>query len=78
MSAVTNRRPDGAAAHYSYVSGTPHAENRERDREFESGFLQRRVHCEMCAWFSSFLLNAFVSRVKRRIAIRIVRFCRST
>jgi hypothetical protein len=26
----------------------------------------------------SFLLNAFVSRVKRRIAIRIVRFCRST
>ena len=31
----------------------------------------------MCAWLSSFLLNAFVSLVKRLIAIRIVRFARS-
>jgi len=31
----------------------------------------------MCAWFSSFLLKAFASRVNRRIAIRIVRFARS-
>ena len=30
------------------------------------------------AWFSTFLLNAFVSRVNRRICIRIVKFCRST
>jgi len=29
-------------------------------------------------WFSTFLLKAFVKRVNRRIAIRIVRFCRST
>ena len=30
------------------------------------------------AWFSTFLLNALVRRVKRRIDIRIVRFWRST
>lgn len=29
-------------------------------------------------WFSSFLLNAFVNRVRRPIYILIVRFCRST
>jgi hypothetical protein len=28
--------------------------------------------------FSTFLLKAFVSRVKRRILIRMVKFCRST
>ncbi len=31
----------------------------------------------MWAWFSAFLENAFVSRVNRRIDIRMVRFCRS-
>ena len=30
------------------------------------------------AWFSTFLLNAFVSRVNRRMDIRIVRFWRPT
>lgn len=30
-----------------------------------------------CAWFSIFLENAFVSRVKRRMFIRIVRLLRS-
>lgn len=30
------------------------------------------------AWFSTFFENALVSRVKRRIDIRIVRFWRST
>ena len=30
------------------------------------------------AWFSTFLLNAFVSLVNLRIDMRIVRFCRST
>ena len=29
-------------------------------------------------WFSIFLLNPFVSRVKRRMDMRIVRFWRST
>ena len=29
-------------------------------------------------WFSSFFENALVNRVRRRICIRIVRFCRST
>jgi hypothetical protein len=29
-------------------------------------------------WFSSFLLNEFVSRVKRRIPMRIDRLARST
>jgi hypothetical protein len=29
-------------------------------------------------WFSSFLLNALVSRVNRRMLIRIVRLARST
>lgn len=32
----------------------------------------------MCRWFSSFLLNPLVRRVKRRIPMRIERFCRST
>ena len=32
----------------------------------------------MCMWFSNFFENAQVSRVKRRICIRIVRFWRST
>src|SRR5438876_11078406 len=32
----------------------------------------------MWPWFSSFLLNPFVSRVKRRIPIRMERFCLST
>ena len=31
----------------------------------------------MCMWFSNFLEKALVSRVKRRMCIRIVRFCRS-
>jgi hypothetical protein len=30
-----------------------------------------------CAWFSTFLENAVVSRVRRRMCIRIVRFWRS-
>ena len=30
------------------------------------------------AWFSTFLLKAFVRRVNRRIDFRIVRFWRST
>ena len=32
----------------------------------------------MCPWFSSFLLKELVSRVKRRIPIRIDKFWRST
>jgi hypothetical protein len=32
----------------------------------------------VAAWFSSFFEKAFVSRVNRRIDIRIVRFWRST
>jgi hypothetical protein len=32
----------------------------------------------IAAWFSHFFENAFVSRVNRRVGIRIVRFCRST
>src|SRR5687768_1636726 len=32
----------------------------------------------MCPWFSIFFEWAFVSRVNRRMPIRIVRFCRST
>jgi len=31
----------------------------------------------MCAWFSSFLLNAFVSLVNPRFAIRNVKLLRS-
>jgi hypothetical protein len=31
----------------------------------------------ICAWFSNFLLNAFVNRVKRRLRILIVRLERS-
>ena len=30
------------------------------------------------AWFSTFFENPLVSRVNRRMLIRIVRFCRST
>jgi hypothetical protein len=30
----------------------------------------------MCSWFCSFLLKAFVSRVNRRVLIRIVKFAR--
>ena len=30
----------------------------------------------MWAWFSAFLLNALVSRVNRRMDIRMMRFCR--
>jgi hypothetical protein len=36
------------------------------------------VNATIAAWFSTFLLNALVKRVKRRIPIRIVRFCPTT
>ena len=38
---------------------------------------QSALSATMCAWFFGFFENAFVSRVNRRIAIRIVRFARS-
>lgn len=36
--------------------------------------VMHEVKRDRCSWFASFLLNAFVSRVNRRMRIHIVRF----
>jgi hypothetical protein len=38
---------------------------------------QTKYSASAWQWFSNFLLNALVSRVNRRIDMRMVRFCRS-
>lgn len=40
--------------------------------------VEHKVERHSCRVFSTFLLKALVTRVNRRIDIRIVRFCRST
>jgi hypothetical protein len=40
--------------------------------------VSERYNATAAQWFSSFLLNAFVSRVNRRMPIRMLRFDRST
>ena len=40
--------------------------------------VKHEVKREACAWFSTFFEKPFVSRVKRRMCIRIVRLARST
>lgn len=55
------------------IAGEVRSVLRMRTKLYQSAY-----SATMCAWFSSFFEKALVRRVNRRIAIRILRFARST